>query len=234
MSVDLAVLAVLAVTAMLGAGSGALKQLVSLAAAALGVVAARAFAGPVAEGLAATISGPVARVAAPALLFLGAFALASLVGAGVLRGTGVARVVRGPADRAAGAVLGGAKGALAAWVLLSALALAGDAAPDAVRERTRGSDFAALAREHNLVSRLQPDAARSLERALDAARRARAAGDLARDPDSAKLLEQVRGLEAPGGGAIGSVDPAEAAKILEDPQVRALVERLARRGGEPP
>jgi membrane protein required for colicin V production len=199
---------------------------VSLGAAALGVVAARAFADPVAEGLARTVSGPVARVAAPALLFLGGFALASLVGSAVLRGTGVARVVRGPSDRAAGAVLGGAKGALGVWVLLSALALAGDAAPAMVRERTRESDFAALARSHNLVSRLQPDAARSLERALDAARRARAAGELGRDPDSARLLDEVRALGPEGGAAL---DPARVQEVLQDPEVRALVERLAER-----
>jgi membrane protein required for colicin V production len=229
MTVDLAVLALLGVTALLGAASGALKQVVSLGAAALGVVAARAFAAPVAEGLARTIPGPIARVAAPALLFLGAFALASLAGSAVLRGTGVARAVRGPSDRAAGAILGGAKGVLAAWLLLSALALAGDAAPDALRDRTRESDFAALARAHNLVSRLQPDAARSLARAIDAARRARAAGALGEDPDSARLLEQLRGLEGPGGGAI---DPERAAEVLRDPEVRKLVERLSARGPE--
>jgi membrane protein required for colicin V production len=227
MTVDLTVLALLAVTALLGATSGALKQVVSLAAAALGVVAARAFGDPVADGLARSLSS-LARVVAPALLFLGAFAIASLVGAAILRGTGVARVVRGPADRAAGAILGGAKGALAAWALLSALALAGDAAPTAVRARLRGSDFAALARAHNLVSRLDPDAARTLERALDAAHRARAAGQLARDPDSARLLEQVRALDGAGNAPI---DPARAAEVLEDPELRALVERLAGRAG---
>jgi membrane protein required for colicin V production len=71
--------------------------------------------------------------------------------------------VRGPADRGAGALLGGAKAALVAWALLSALALAGDLAPDAVRARARDSQLAALARDHNLVARLDPGAARRLE-----------------------------------------------------------------------
>jgi membrane protein required for colicin V production len=228
---DLAALALLAVAALLGARSGALRQIVSLAAAALGVIAARAFSPAVADGLARTVS-PLARVAAPALLFLGAFALASLVGGAVLRWTGVARVVRGPADRAAGALLGGAKGALAIWVLLSALALAGDALPRPVAAATRGSDFAALARDHNLVARIDPAAARRLERALEAARRAHAAGKLARDPDSAELLERVRELErGPGAAASldGAIDSEQAARILADPEVRALVERLAGR-----
>ncbi len=229
MTVDLAVLALLAVTALFGAASGALRQLVSLAAVLLGVLAARAFSDDVAAGLARRIS-PVARHLAPLLLFLGTFALASLVGLGILRGTGVARVVRGPADRGVGALLGGAKGALAAWVLLSALALAGDHAPDFVLRRTRGSDLVALARTYNLVRKLDPDAARALERALDAARKAERAGRLAQDPESARLLAdpRIRALEEAGKGA--PLDPARTARVLEDPEIRALVERLAGRG----
>jgi membrane protein required for colicin V production len=224
-TLDLAVLALLAAAALVGAASGALKQVVSLAAAALGVVAARAFTPHVAEGLARTLSH-AGRLVAPVLLFVGTFALASLAGAAILRATGIARIVRGPADRAAGAILGGAKAALAAWALLSALALAEDVAPALIAAHAKGSDFAALARAHNLVSRLDPNAARALERALAAARRARAAGQLARDPDSARLLERVQGLEGAGGAPL---DPARAARVLEDPEVRALVERLAGR-----
>lgn len=153
MTLDLVVLAALALSALAGAASGALRQLVSLAAAGAGVLAARAFGADVAAGLARRFSPP-ARALAPALLFLGAFALASLAGALLLRGTGLARAVRGPADRGAGALLGGAKGALVAWALLSLLALAGDLAPEALRARARDSDLAALARAHNLVARL--------------------------------------------------------------------------------
>jgi membrane protein required for colicin V production len=222
-TLDLAVLALLAVAALAGAASGALRQVVSLAAAALGLVAARAFSQPVAAGLAGSI-GPLAKLAAPAVLFLGGFALASLLGAAILRGTGVARVVHGPSDRAAGALLGGAKGALAAWAVLSGVALAGDALPARVARLARGSDFAALARAHNLVRRIDPEAARRLDRALEAARQARAAGQLSRDPDSARLLERVGPL-----GAAAPVDPARAADFLDDPEVRALVDRLAGR-----
>jgi membrane protein required for colicin V production len=162
-TIDLAVLGLLAVSALLGAASGALRQLVSLAAVAAGVLAARAWTVEVGAGLARRFS-PAARPLAPALLFLGTFALASLVGAVVLRGTGVARVVRGPVDRGAGALVGGAKAALVAWALLSVLALAGDLAPEAVRSLARGSELAALARAHNLVVRLDADSARRLEK----------------------------------------------------------------------
>jgi membrane protein required for colicin V production len=228
-TLDLAVLALLAVAALLGAASGALRQLVSLAAVVLGVLAARAFSDDVAAGLARTVS-PVARHLAPLLLFLGIFALASLVGLAILRGTGVARVVRGPADRGAGALIGGAKGTLAAWVLLSALALAGDHAPELVLRRTRESDFAALARSHNLVRTLDPGAARALERALEAARKAERAGRLAQDPESARLLADPRIRELAEGRAGAPLDPARTARVLEDPEIRALVERLAGRG----
>lgn len=163
MTLDLVVLGFLALSALAGAATGALRQLVSLAAAALGVLAARAWSAEVGAGLARQVS-PAARHLAPALLLLGVFALASLAGAVLLRATGISRAVRGPPDRGAGALLGGAKGALVAWALLSALALAGDLAPEGIRSRARGSDLLALARSHNLVARLDPDAARRLER----------------------------------------------------------------------
>jgi membrane protein required for colicin V production len=232
-TLDLAALALLAVAAILGARSGALRQVASLAAAAAGVLAARAFSPAVADGLARTVS-PLARGAAPALLFLGCFALGSLVGSAVLRWTGVSRVVRGPADRGAGALLGGAKGALVLWALFSALTLAEDALPDGVAAAARGSDFAAIARGHNLVERLDPDAAWRVGRALEAARRARDAGRLARDPDSARLLERLGAVRGAGAEVAAdgppAVDPEEAARLLADPELRAVIERLVRRG----
>jgi membrane protein required for colicin V production len=120
----------------------------------------------VGEGLARTfsVSPRAAGAVAPLLLFFGIFAVASLLGGALLKGTGLAKVVRGPWDRAGGALLGGAKGVLAAWVLLSAVALVRDHLPDRVAAWAAGSDFLALARSHNLVVRLDPDAARRLER----------------------------------------------------------------------
>ncbi len=170
---DLSVLLVLAVSALVGAASGALRQLVSLGAAVAGALAARAFAKDVGDGLARTLA-PVARPLAPVLLFFGIFAVVSLAGGVLLRATGIARVVRGPADRSAGALLGGAKGGLAAWVLLSAFVLARDLLPERARAWAARSDFAAVAGTHNLVTRLHPEAARQLE-TLDGADRKAAA-----------------------------------------------------------
>ena len=163
MTIDLYVLVLLGVTALHGAARGALRQLVSFAAAVAGVLAARALSHDVGAGLARTVS-PAARGLAPLLLFLGGFAVASLAGGLLLRATGMARVVRAPGDRAVGALLGGAKGALAAWAILSTLALARELLPERFAGVGEGSDFAALAREHNLVARLDPAAARELRR----------------------------------------------------------------------
>ncbi len=229
MTLDLAVLGLLAVAALLGAASGALRQLVSLAAVVAAVLAARAWSSPVAVGLSRTL-GAAGRLLAPVLLFLGAFAIASLAGFLLLRATGIARVVRGPADRGAGALVGGAKGALVAWVLLSALALAGDHGPAALTRWSRGSDLLALARAHNLVTRLDPDAVRALERAIEAARRAERAGQLPRDPESARLLADPRIRALAEGGRGAPLDAERSSRVMEDPEIRALVERLAGRG----
>ncbi|HEX9049611.1 MAG TPA: CvpA family protein [Anaeromyxobacter sp.] len=152
MTIDLVVLAFLAVSALLGAVSGALRQLVSLAAAGAGVLAARAWSAEVGAGLARRFSA-VARPLAPALLFFGAFALVSIAGALLLRVGGLSRVVRGPADRGVGALMGGAKAGVVAWALLSLLALAGDLPPAGLRAAARESDLAQLARAHGLVAR---------------------------------------------------------------------------------
>lgn len=230
MALDLALVAVLALAAIRGALSGALRQLVSLAAVVLGWAAARRLGADVAQGLSGTVGGALARVVGPALLFLGAAAAASLAGALILRATGVARAVRSPADRAAGALLGGAKGGLGIWVILSAVALASEALPDRVARHVRESDLYALARAHNLLARLDPGAARRFERALEAAQAARRAGALARDPAAARLLSEPALREL--GAAGGRLDPAEVARLLEDPEIRAAVERLAGRAGD--
>lgn len=230
MTLDLLVLAVLAAAALSGAASGALRQVVGLAAAVLGWLAARHLSAPVADGLARWLPGLAARAAAPVLLFAGIFALGTLVGALALRATGLAAAVRGPADRGLGALLGGAKGVLVAWVLLSALLLVAGGAPRALGLDLRGSDFAALGARHDLLRRLDPERARALQRVLRAVQAAERAGRAAPDPEARRLLQdpRVRALvERDGEG-----DPAEAARLLEDPGVRALLERLARRHGE--
>ncbi len=226
MLLDLLVLVVLALFALHGATGGALKQVVQLLAAVIGWVAARHLAAPVAIGLARF--GGFARPFAVALLFFGTFALVSLVGAAVLRATSISTVVRGPTDRGAGAVLGGVKGALVAWVLLSALALAGGAFGRRVEAMGRGSQYQELAAKHNLIRRLDPERVRVLERVLAAARDAKQKGEETTG-DAAQLLAHPRMKELADAG--GQVDPAEAERLLDDPVIRDLVERIRERQG---
>jgi membrane protein required for colicin V production len=197
MALDLAVLLIIAVAAVLGAVSGALRQVVQLAAVALGWLAARRLGTAVAEGLGRSLPPLVARSVASAVLFLGVAALVSLTGALVLRGTGVARAVRGPTDRGVGALLGGVKAGAVIWVLLSALALAGEAAPRAFALDPHTSEFAALARRYNLLERLAPEPVRALERL-------RGGGQLRLAPTPGALREE---LERRGGERAAPLRP---------------------------
>jgi len=163
-TIDLAAVVAVALAAILGASSGALRQIVQLAAVVAGVFAARHLAAPVASGLGRLASAPIARAIAPMFLFLGVAALVSLVGGALLRGTAVARAVRGPADRGVGALLGGAKGALVAWVILCILALGAGAAPERLARAVRSSQLVDLAARHDVVERVAPDGAKTLER----------------------------------------------------------------------
>jgi hypothetical protein len=126
------------------------------------VLAARALSGPVAEGLATQLAPALARGIAPALVFGGVLALVSLGGSALLRATGLRRAVNSPADRAGGAVLSAAKTLAVVWLLLSALAVAGDALPRLGRQAER-SQFASLAREHNLLERYAPGPVEAIE-----------------------------------------------------------------------
>lgn len=227
MTLDLAVLAVLVIAALGGAASGALRQVVQLAAVAVGWLAARHLGPPVAEGFGKSLPGFLARPAASALLFVGGAAFAGFAGRALLRARGIAGAVRGPSDRGAGALLGGAKGALVAWVLLSAATLAGSFRLGPVEVDPKTSDFAAFAHDHNLLVRVDPEKARTLERLVRLARDPVEAARLDRDPDARRLLDdpRVRALAARSGAA---AEPTadETERLLADPEVAGLLARL--------
>ena len=63
-----------------------------------------------------------------------------------------------------GALLGGLKGALVAWVLLSVLALSAGVAPEGAARAVRASQLVDLAARYNVVERVAPDGAKTLER----------------------------------------------------------------------
>jgi membrane protein required for colicin V production len=228
LTVDLAVLALLVLLSVAGALTGALRQGLTLAAALLGWLAARHLAAPVGRGLARTLPEAAARPVAAVLLFLGTYALVSIVGGLVLRSRAAAGAVRSPADRALGALLGGAKATLVVWVLLSAAALAGGpVGPRSFRVDPRTSDFAAVARDHNLLARVDPRRAKDLERVLRAIRDPKAFRRLEADPEARALLAdpRLRSLAGPDPGAPGTAEE----RVARDPAVRALVERLLER-----
>jgi membrane protein required for colicin V production len=157
MALDVFVLLLLGVAAVLGAATGALRQLLQIVAVALGWAAARGLSPAVAAGLERSMPAVLARATASAVLFVGIAALVSIVGRLVLSASGFSSVVRGPVDRAVGALLGGVKAGAAAWILLSAVAIAEAAAPRALPLDPRSSDFASLAARHNLLAQIVPE-----------------------------------------------------------------------------
>jgi hypothetical protein len=117
------------------------------------------------------------------------------------------------------------KAGLFVWVLLSAAALAGGAPMSRIGLDAKESQFESLAARHNLLVRLDPSRAHLLERVLRAARQTEglggqksegeAARELLKDPHLRALSEQE-----------GPIDPAEAERLLENPEIRGLVEKL--------
>lgn len=231
MTLDLAVLAVLVAATLGGAATGALRQVVQLAAVAVGWLAARHLGPAVAEGFARTVPRFLARPAASTLLFVGGAALAGFAGRALLRARGIAGAVRGPQDRGAGALLGGAKGGLVVWVLLSAATLAGAFRVGPLHVDPATSDFAGFAHAHNLLARFDPEKARTLERLLRLARDPLEAARLERDPDARRLLAdpRVRSLTLSDGGGPADAGAADTERLLADPEVAELLGRLRAR-----
>ncbi len=234
MNLDLAILGAVVLLALVGAASGALRQLTFLGAALLGYLAARALAPTVAAGFGRGVPAHLSRVAAAVLLFFGVLFAASFAAHLLLRRTGVGRFW-GPPDRAVGALLGAAKAGLAAWVVLSALAFTGPVGPSWLRLDPRGSDFAALAREHNLFETWRSPTAALLRRLLAAARDPRGSARLRSDAELRSLLEdpRVQSLLAEA-RASGEREPSlekspRALELLSDPAFLARLEKAQRK-----
>ena len=230
MSLDLAVLGAVVLLALAGAAWGALRQLTFLGAAVLGFVVARALAPTVGRGMGGSLPEPVSRVAAALLIFFGVLFGASYFAHLLLRWMGAGRFWR-PADRALGALLGAAKAGLVAWVLLSALAFTGPVGP----VDPRGSDFAALAREHNLFEAWRSPTAGLLRRLLKAARDPRGSARLLSDVEMRALLEDPRVQSLlQEARASGERDPAlekspQARELLADPAFLSRLEKAQRK-----
>jgi membrane protein required for colicin V production len=228
-TLDHALLALVALFALAGAFSGALRQLIKLAGVVAGWLAAVHLAPRLAPWLFGARPLPWQRAAAAVGAFAAAALLVSILGGLLRRAVQGPEGRPGPADRALGALLGGAKAALAAWVVLSALALAGGRVHLGPWSfDPRASAAGAFAARHNLVAAADPAAARKVEQLLRLTQDPQARRELVeRDPGLRALLEDPRLrtlLEGIGAAGEGARDKAR--ELLEDPAAGPLLERL--------
>lgn len=234
MTLDLAVAGIVVLLATLGALSGALRQLLTLGAAVVGYFTARLLAPPVAAGLGRTLPAPAARATAGLVLFFAAFVLVMLVGNLLLRSRREGPLP-GPADRALGALLGAAKAGLVLWVVLSAVAIVDrPIGPTWFRLDPRASEFASLARKHNVLERWEGPTGSALRGLLRVAKDPERAARLLADADGRRLLEDPR-VQMLVDEARGGKDPAslagspEALRLLSDPAFLERLEKAQRR-----
>lgn len=225
-TLDLLVLGVLLLFAVAGAIGGALRQLVPLGAVVAGWLAARHLPVRLAPSLLGSRPPAWERAALAAACFVAGAIVVSLVGRAVLRRVHGPDGAPGPLDRAVGALLGGAKAGLGCWVLLSALALArGPVALGGLKLDVRGSDFGSLAARYNLLEVAAPRQAALLERLIAATRDPAVKERLRRaDPELQRLLEDPRVKALLERGAAAA--PRGDAGGLSDEELEALVERL--------
>lgn len=194
MSLDLLVLALVAAGSLVGALAGALRQVIRLLALAAAAFLAPRLAPYLAGGLGRLLperaaAGPVAVALAFAALYLAIWLVSRLL----LRLLGSGEQ-KGGADRGLGAVLGGAQAALAAWMVVSLLALWGrPVGPPSFRLDPGEGQVGALVKRFNLVELAAPGEARSLRERLPRVREAMEAGKALQESPAAQ--EALRRLE---------------------------------------
>jgi len=201
-SLDLLALLLVAAGALIGALAGALRQVVRLLALALAAV--------LAPRLAPQVAGPLERLLpergaagpmAVALAFAALFLLLWLLGRLLLRLL-ASEAERGPADRGFGALLGGLQAALAAWMVISLLALWGrPIGPQGFRLDPGEGQVGALVKLHNLVDLAAPAEAQALRERLPRVREAVEAGKALRDsPAAREALQKLEQAEQEAAG----------------------------------
>jgi membrane protein required for colicin V production len=191
-----------------GALSGALRQLVQVAALVAGWLAANAWGGALAERVFGASAWPWQRALSGGLCFVAAMLAVGLAGRFlVARGAGAGGKPRG-GDRGLGALLGAVKGGLLAWLLLSALVRFSPLELGSFRLEAGRSELGSLAARHDLLGAILPRQARGLDLILEALR-----DPVARE----RLIQSDPGLK----------------KLLDDPRLKPLLEKLAGRPGQP-
>jgi membrane protein required for colicin V production len=214
MTLDVVVLALVAVGAVFGARAGASRQLASWGALVLAALAARPggmWLGP-AFGRAFHTSEPLGSVAAAFATFITVAVVVRLVATRVLQGVlgGRDHEERGT-DRALGALLGGGKVAAVAWVALSALAFVEanvQVTGKGLGLSPKDSTAFAIARQWNLFS------APYFSKAADLA----AAQKVFRSPE---LYQQIATHPA-----VGALEKnARFRAVVSDPEVKQALDR---------
>jgi uncharacterized membrane protein required for colicin V production len=243
MTLDGYILCAFALFALLGLISGAIKQVAQW----LAIAAAYIFAKPAGVALAPTL-GPALGMPpalAPIGLAAGLMLLTYLFGALALRFI-LKKILpvqeKGRTDRLIGLALGGAKGALLGWVVLSvALAFEEPLAKAGfdLEKKTKDSHAAAFTRGHNLFDSLKMPAMESAKKFAALQGNPQALQEMLNDPKARELLDnpeikkalndpELRRLAQSGNPAAILQDP-RVKKMLEDPEIAKKLEELQKR-----
>jgi len=231
MTLDAAVIALLALAAIVGALAGALRPLFLAAGAVLGWLAARHLSLPLGRVLERAIPVPFGRSVAGMVLFGGTLFLFGMLGRSLSRRAGGERR---PGDRAAGALLAGTAAGLAIWVALAAMDATSTILPRGLERQLARSDLAALVREHDLLEPWRRPATEALRELLRVASDPHGLARLSHDPDLKGLAddERVREIleEAKSPGTRSEPErSSRALRLLADPDFRERLERAEER-----
>jgi membrane protein required for colicin V production len=235
MSLDLVLLALVGVFALVGAMAGAARQIASLVATVAAYLCARPLGNVFGPRVAGSIHGPqlFGVLVVTLLAFVAVLISVRYIVTAVLR-----RLLRGEerehanVDRLLGFILGGAKVALIAYVMLSALTFVEENVTFAGKRlgiTAEGSQAFALARRYNLFARLQFAPVKDLIRIAQALQDPNKAAQLKDDPAFRALLADPRFQSALSSrGMNEALESGDYAALLRSNSVLQLVQdRLA-------
>ncbi len=245
MTIDFALLSIIAIFALIGAATGAARQVANLTAAVIAWFTARplgVWAGPKLAPSLHTGEG-IGIVAATVIAFIVVAVLARWVLTRLLQ-----RILAGrnpesrSLDRTLGFVFAGAKVALVAWVMLCALTFVEENVSVAGRRlgiSPKDSKAFALARSWNLFEFTQFAPVRDLQRIVKASRNPKqlealkedpAFKSLAKDPRFRRAIEDKRLRTAFAEGDYPTlVNSSAVMQLVRDPKMAETLERVAGR-----
>ena len=238
MTLDLALLALVALFGLMGLASGAIKQITRWAGLILGGLAARPLAARLTPLAAPRLSLPpvAANALLSAVLFLLLYMLLSWTVHRLLR-TAFGERENGRGDKAFGFLLGAGKGAVLLYALLSLLIFfekpltAALGAPPAA---AGGSAAVALARRHDLFNAVPVPALAQIQKLIEAAKNPAALSAFAGQPDLQGLLADPQLKAMLQNDALATaLKSGDLSALKNDPRFQALLKdpRLAGAAG---